>query len=99
MTLKLVGDTNGVRFNVKVVPGASRDRIVGLLGEALKVAVSKPPQAGAANAAVLKLLAEALDVPAKQVSIVRGHTKPRKEVFVMGVTHDQVRERLMRAVR
>ena len=41
--------TGGVRFPLKVVPGSSRDRIVGLLGDALKIAVSKPPADGAAN--------------------------------------------------
>jgi uncharacterized protein (TIGR00251 family) len=84
----------GVRFSLKVVPGASRDRVVGLLGDALKVAVSKPPADGAANKAVVKLLAASLGVAEAQVAIVRGHSNPRKEVVVAGISADQVTQRL-----
>jgi len=83
--VRVTEQDGGVRFAVKVVPGASRDRVVGALGEALKVAVSKPPEAGAANAAVLALLAELLGVPRAGVRIVRGHANARKVVFVAGV--------------
>lgn len=90
MPLRITTTSAGVRFAIKVVPGASRDRVMGLLGDALKVAVSKPPSGGAANGAVIALLAETLGVRAAQVAIVAGHTNPRKEVEVSGITADQV---------
>jgi len=67
---------------------------VGILGDALKVAVSKAPEGGAANRAVVKLLAGALNVAAKQVEIVKGQTNPRKEVLVRGVAPDELQTRL-----
>ena len=82
--LKAVAD--GVEITVKVVPGASRDRIVGLLGDALKIQVSAPPERGKANAAVSTLLANALDISAKDVSVIRGITSPRKTVLVRGIS-------------
>lgn len=85
MAIKLTSDPAGVRMMLKVVPGSSRDRIVGGLGDALKVAVSKPPQDGAANRAVIKLLADALNLPPANVTIVRGHANPRKEVLIRGL--------------
>jgi len=86
--LKAVSD--GVEITVKVVPGASRDRIVGLLGDALKVQVSAPPERGKANAAVSALLAKALDISAKDVSVIRGITSPRKMVLVRSRSTEEV---------
>jgi uncharacterized protein (TIGR00251 family) len=94
MAIAITGQGDVVQFYVKVVPGASRDRIIGELGEALKVAVSRPPQRGAANDAVISLLAEALGVTRGSVSIVRGHTSPRKQIVVRGLTVAQVQQRL-----
>src|SRR5690606_13091128 len=56
----------GVRFesemlaklSVKVVPRASRDEIVGWLGDRLKVKIAAPPQDGRANAALEAFLAQ-----------------------------------------
>jgi hypothetical protein len=85
---------NGVEITVKVVPGASRDRIMGLLGEALKVQVSAPPERGGANAAVIALLAQALGVNPRDLSIIRGATAPRKVLLVRGCLIEEARRRL-----
>ncbi len=80
----------GVEITVKVVPGASRDRISGLLGDALKIQVSAPPERGKANAAVSAMLAKALGISARNVSVIRGATSPRKIVLARGTLIDAV---------
>jgi uncharacterized protein len=92
--IPLHDNAGGVRFAVKVVPGSSRERIVGALGDALKIAVSKPPADGQANRAVVKLLAKDLDVPVPMISIVRGHTSARKEVAIAGLSAAELQQRL-----
>lgn len=94
MSLRIVAQDGGTRIWLKVVPGASRDRIVGVLGDALKIAVSKPPQDGAANRAVAALLASALQIPPYQVQIVHGQSNPRKEVRIIGLAPEVVAARL-----
>ncbi len=78
--------TGGVEISVKVVPGASRDRLAGPLGDALKIQVSAPPERGKANAAVEVLLSKSLGISAKAVSVVRGLNSPRKTVLAQGLT-------------
>ena len=87
----------GIEFRVKVVPGASRSRLAGQLGEALKVAVAAPPEAGKANAALIDLLAQVLRVKRADVAVVSGHGSPLKRVAVAGVTVQEARARLLRA--
>ena len=85
---------DGAVVAVKVVPGASRRRIVGPLGERLKVAVRKPPEKGAANQAVAALLAKALAVRASDVEILRGGVSPQKVFLVRGLGAGEDRQRL-----
>ena len=95
MAIKLVENQNGsVTLRIKVVTGASRDRIVGPLGQELKIAVSKPPQDGAANAAVVGLLARELGIPKGHIQILRGHTNPHKEISIAGLTGAEVAAKL-----
>ena len=94
MAIAFAERDGGVTFAVKVVPGASRDSVAGPYGDALKVRVAAPPEAGAANAAVVRLLAGALGVPVANVGIVQGHATPRKRVRVVGVTAAGARDKL-----
>lgn len=80
-----------VRFTVRVQPRASRAAIDGLHGDALKLRVSAPPVEGAANEAVVALLADALDVPRRAVRIVAGESSRSKVVEVDGVDAARVR--------
>lgn len=51
-------------------------------GNRIKVQISAPPVDGAANEAVIKLLAKWLDVPRRSVEIVRGTAGRQKEIVV-----------------
>lgn len=84
----------GVQLRVKVVPGASRSRVAGVLGDRLKVLVSAPPEAGKANRAVCELLAQTLGVRASDLRVIDGATQPRKTIEIAGVTTCDAAERL-----
>jgi uncharacterized protein (TIGR00251 family) len=84
----------GAIIAVKVVPGSSRDRIAGVLGDSLKIATSAPPEKGKANAAVAALLAGALGVDRRQVELASGPTNPRKQFRIAGLSAAAVRQRL-----
>jgi uncharacterized protein (TIGR00251 family) len=83
-----------VLIAIKAVPGSSRDRIAGPLGERLKIRVSAAPEGGKANKAVAALLADALGIRAANVELVAGHSHPEKVFSVKGLTAPEVRGRL-----
>jgi len=76
--LELVSVAGGTRLRLRVKPGARKTAIVGVHGGALKVAVAAAPEKGKANRAVVKLLAEVLDLPASAVTIAAGETSQDK---------------------
>jgi uncharacterized protein (TIGR00251 family) len=86
-----------VRFRVHLQPRAARTRIVGRHGEALKIQVQAPPVGGAANDAVVRLLAEVLDVPRRSVRIVLGSSSRSKLVEVDAKSPDTCAQRLREA--
>lgn len=86
-----------VRFGVRVQPRASRSEVAGLHGDALKVRVHAPPVDGAANEAVVTVVAEALGVPRRAVRIVTGETGRSKVVEVAGVGAAAVRSLAIRS--
>ena len=85
---------DGAVIAVKVVPGASRDRVVGVLGGRLKIATSAPPEKGKANKAVDRILAESLGVGRRAVRLVAGPGAARKEFAIAGFSADRARDAL-----
>ena len=81
---------NRIRIHCKVVPGGSRDALLGPHGDRIRIKVSAPPEGGKANRAVIALLASALGVPKAALSIVSGHGNPRKTVEVQGLDVETV---------
>jgi len=79
------------RLSLKVVPGSSRDEIVGWLGDSLKVKVKAPPEKGRANEAVVALLAERLGTDASSIAMVSGNSSPAKVLEVDGMDVGAIR--------
>jgi len=80
----------GVSIRVHVQPRASRTEVLGLHGNALKIRLAAAPVDGAANDALIRLLASLLDVPRSAVAVTSGRAGRRKMVSVAGVTSSQV---------
>lgn len=84
----------GVTFAVKVHPRARKNAITGVVGDALKLAVTAPPVEGRANEAVIEFFAELFAIPRSSVSIASGENSRNKIVRVTGIPAQRVRERL-----
>jgi uncharacterized protein (TIGR00251 family) len=94
VTLAIAERAGGVRFSVHVKPRASKSRIVGEKEGTLEVAVAAPPVDGEANAELVRVLATALGVHKRNVTIASGEHGRRKIVDVAGIDESTARARL-----
>jgi len=91
---------DSTRLRLRVVPGTSKNPgVVGRYGTAWKVRVAAPPERGAANRAVLELLASTLGVPNTAVRLVSGRASRDKMVEVAGLGPGEIEDRLASAER
>lgn len=81
----------GVEIAIRVQPGARRTELAGRHGDEIKIRVAAPPVEGRANDALIKFIADRIDVPPSRVHIVAGETSRSKRVLVEGVRSDAVR--------
>ena len=82
----------GVRLRLRVSAGASRRRVLGVHGGALKLSVKAPPERGRANKDVLALVAETFGLAPSDVEILSGETSPDK-VVRLALTPDEAKRR------
>lgn len=88
-------EDGSVVVSLRVQPRASRTGLAGILdGQALRVRVAAPPVDSAANEALVRFLADALDLPRSAVQLRRGAASRRKEVVLRGRTVAEVVARL-----
>lgn len=78
---------------VRVTPRARRNALA-LEGGVLRVWLTTPPVEGAANAALVSLLAERLALPKRAVTLLRGETARNKLVAIEGISADVFLQRL-----
>jgi uncharacterized protein (TIGR00251 family) len=77
-------DAGSVELDVLVRPGSSRTDVGGVHDDRLVVRVAQPAVDGRANDAVVRALADALDVRRSAVAIVSGASSRRKRIRVVG---------------
>ncbi len=76
---------DGIRLSLKISPGASKTKIIGLYGDTLKVAVNAPPEKGKANQALIGFIGKVLNVPKSQIKIITGQTSKIKVAEISGI--------------
>jgi uncharacterized protein (TIGR00251 family) len=86
---------NGVVITVRVIPRAAKAGVAGTRGDALLVRLQAPPVEGSANAELLDVLARALEVPKRSISIVTGERSRQKRVRVDGIDPATAQSRLI----
>jgi uncharacterized protein (TIGR00251 family) len=73
---------NGIYLKVKVIPKSSRNGVIGLMGDRIKVSVKAAPQNGEANEAVRDVVSDFFGLKKNACIITAGHKTSHKTVFV-----------------
>ena len=81
---------SNVRFAVRLTPRSAVERVDDVVDGVLKVRVMAPAVDGAANVALIRLLADELGVARRDLQIVSGATSRQKLVVVDGVDPDEI---------
>ena len=88
----------GSMLSVTVVPRAGKSSLERLADGTLRIRVAAPPVDGAANAALLRFLANTLDVPRSRLAITSGESSRHKRIVVEGVAPDVLARSLVDAL-
>ena len=86
-------------LKVRVQPKASKNLVEGYVGDAFRLRVTAPPENGKANAAVIALLAAALDINRSRLTIIKGTRSRDKIVSVESLTLEEAGRRLTSATQ
>ena len=87
--LREQADGASVSLSVHVQPKASRTRIAGLHGDAVKLCITSPPVDGKANAAVIAFFAKLFKIPKAAVTIASGEASRDKRLVLAGISAAQ----------
>jgi uncharacterized protein YggU (UPF0235/DUF167 family) len=82
-----------VRFAVRLTPRTAADQVDGVVDGVLRVRVGAPAVGGSANVALIRLLADELDIPRRDIRIVAGATSRQKLLVIDGVAAEALTER------
>ena len=74
--------SEGIVLKILVQPRSSKNSIVGAHGDALKVKVTAPPVAGAANKMCIRFLAKCLGIPHFLIEIISGQNSRTKQILL-----------------
>jgi hypothetical protein len=92
--IALTDHAEGCLLPVRAQPGARRSGIQGEQNGSLKVAVTAPPEDGRANAALVEVLREELELKRSQVELVSGQTSREKRFLIRGLSVAELSARL-----
>ncbi len=82
-------------LDLYVQPGARRAGVRGIHGGRIKISVAVPPVEGLANEALIEFLSERLRIPRSDITIFRGESSRLKTLKIIGLTSDQIDDRLL----
>jgi len=89
---KIVG--NDIIFKAKIVPGSSKNKIIGAYNNALKISIAAPPVEGKANKKCIDYLAKYFNVVKSKIEIISGQTSKNKLIKIYDISQKEFLDKI-----
>ena len=73
---------NDIIIQAKIVPGSSKNKIVGVYNDSLKINIIAPPVEGEANKKCITYLAKCFNVAKSKIEIISGGNSKNKMIKI-----------------
>ncbi len=85
---------NDIIIKVKIVPGSSKNKIIGAYNDALKITITAPPIEGKANKKCITYLAKYFDVAKSKIEIISGRTSKNKLIKIYDISKKEFLDKI-----
>jgi len=85
---------NDIVIKVKIVPGSSKNKIIGVYNNALKITITAPPVEGKANKKCIAYLAKYFDVAKLKVEIISGKNSKNKLIKIYDISQKEFLDKI-----
>ncbi len=89
---------NDIIVKVKIVPGSSRNKIIGAYINALKISIAAPPVEGKANKKCIAYLAKFFEVAKSKIEIISGQTSKNKLIKIYDINQKDFLDKIEKIV-
>ena len=83
---------NGIRLSAIIQARSSKNEVIGIYNNALKIRLTSPPVDGSVHKACIRFFSKLLGVSPSEITIVQGFSSRNKTIEVIGLTEKQFRE-------
>ncbi len=85
---------NDIIIKVKIVPGSSKNKIIGVYNDSLKINITAPPVEGKANKKCIAYLAKYFDVVKSKIEIISGQTSKNKFIKIYDINQKEFLDKI-----
>ena len=89
---------NDIKVKVKIVPGSSKNKIIGVYNNALKISIAAPPVEGKANKKCIAYLSKYFDVAKSKIEIILGQTGKNKLIKIYDISQEEFLDKIEKIV-
>ncbi|MBQ4077571.1 YggU family protein [bacterium] len=91
----LIETTDGIVFNVKLVPNSSFSKVVDFTEEYVRIKISAPPIENKANKELIEFCSDLFDVNKSKLKIISGEKSKVKKVLITGAKYSDIIQKLL----